>query len=261
MEEKRKNLEGVAIGNGCPTISHLFFANDSLIFCKANAKRGMAVKEMLMLYEKASRQVVNVEKSGLFFSRNMKEEVMNNFEKESGIKRGNFQQKYLGLPSMGSRSWEKMFDFIKQRVGMVVQRWQEYLFSIGGKEVLKCCGTQAIPTYAMSCFRIPKGLCEEIHSMISRFWWGSGNNGKKIHWARWEEICKPKSMGGMGFRSMEDFNRALLAKQSWRILKDPESLMARIFKQKYFPKSSLWEADLKKRACQTWQSLLWGRDL
>ena len=44
---------------------------------------------------------------------------------------------------------------------------------------------QAIPTYSMSCFKLPKGLIKEIETMIRKFWWGyNGDNGdgSKVHW-------------------------------------------------------------------------------
>jgi hypothetical protein len=70
---------------------------------------------------------------------------------------------------------------------------QGKLLSKAGKEVLLKAVAQAIPVYAMSCFRLPDGLFQELNSLMSNFWWGKGDKGGKMHWVSWEKLCYPKS--------------------------------------------------------------------
>ena len=65
-----------------------------------------------------------------------------------------------------------------------------------------------------------------------------------MHWRAWDELCKPKAAGGMGFRHFYAFNLAMLAKQGWRLLQNPESLVSRLLKAIYFPYSNFWDAQL-----------------
>jgi len=75
-------------------------------------------------------------------------------------------------------------------------------------------------------------------------WWSSQKKDKRVVWFSWEKLGKSKQGGGMGFRELETFNLALLAKQEWRILQNPESLVATILKEKYFPEVSFMEANV-----------------
>ncbi|XP_024190480.1 uncharacterized protein LOC112194478 [Rosa chinensis] len=63
----------------------------------------------------------------------------------------------------------------------------------------------------------------------------------------------------MGFRDMHCFNLALLAKQGWRLVQKPNTLIAQLLKAKYFPTCSFMEAELKKGASYTWRSIIAGR--
>ena len=90
--------------------------------------------------------------------------------------------KYLGLPSIIGKSSIEVFVEIKERVGRKLSGWKEKILSIGGREVLIKAVAQAIPMYTMSCFQLPKGLCDEIESMMRRFWWGQRGQESKVAW-------------------------------------------------------------------------------
>ena len=83
----------------------------------------------------------------------------------------------------------------------------------------------------ISVFRLTKNFCEDLEQMCARFWWGSTLDHRKIHWKRWNVLCNPKEAGGLGFQSLSNFNSAMLAKQTWRVVDNPESLIARIYKE------------------------------
>lgn len=128
-----------------------------------------------------------------------------------------------------------------------------------GKEILIKVVAQAVPTYAMSIFKIPQSLRDDVEKAIARFWWGFSEAHGSIHWAGWERLCHAKMRGSLGFRDLSSFNHALIAKQGWRILHNPDSLMAKILKAKYFKNTGFMEAKLGSNPSFIGRSILWGR--
>ena len=74
-------------------------------------------------------------------------------------------------------------------------------------------------------------------------------------WVSWRKMCKSKSDGGMGFRNLQAFNLAMLTKQAWWIMMNPNSLIARIYKAKYFPFSDILNAKLGCSPSYAWRSI------
>ena len=127
-----------------------------------------------------------------------------------------------------------------------------------GKEVLVKSVAQAIPSYAMSVFELPKGICKSITDEIAGFWWGDNEEKKKMHWFAWWRLCIPKKEGGSGFRDLHSFNLAMLAKQCWRLIQNPDSLCAQVLRAKYYPDGDILKVGPKKGSSYTWQSIVAG---
>ena len=138
---------------------------------------------------------------------------------------------------------------------MRLQDWKLRFLSQAGKEILLKAVIQAIPSFCMSVFLLPKSLCVEINFLMTWFWWGHKEKNKKISWMSWSKMGVPKAYRGMGFRDFTCFNKALLAKQIWRMWKMPNSLVARIIKAKYHPDCSIIEASLVNKPSFTWRSI------
>ena len=140
------------------------------------------------------------------------------------------------------RNKRSTFSAIKDKVGKKLEGWKQKILSKVGKEILIKAVAQAILTYTVSCFKLPDALCEDLTSMIHNFWWGQRKDEKKIAWLSWEKMCEPKVNGGMGFKKLQQFNLALLAKQGWRLQSGQNSLMYKVLKAKHFPHCDFVEA-------------------
>ena len=163
-------IEGFSLCRFSPKISHLFFAVDSLLFCRARVDDVGAIQTLLNLYEKASGQKINFAKITLFFSKNVSDLTKETIKNLLGVVEIKEYEKYLGLLAVVGRNKKASLNYIKDRVWGKLQGWKKKLLSQAGKEVLLKAVVQAIPTFAMSCFRLPVGLCQDIEMLIRKFW-------------------------------------------------------------------------------------------
>ena len=101
---RNQALNGVSICRGCLPITHLFFVDDNLLFCKANAQECNELMRILSDYEAALGQKIDHNKSSVFFSPNTssatKDEILNIL----GPMQDSRHKKYLGLPSLIGKS-------------------------------------------------------------------------------------------------------------------------------------------------------------
>ncbi|KAG6627185.1 hypothetical protein CIPAW_15G109000 [Carya illinoinensis] len=113
----------------------------------------------------------------------------------------------------------------------------------------------------MGIFKLPRQLLNELNRQVRGFWWGQQEKEHRIHWVSWKQMSKSKRSGGLGMRDFEFFNRALLAKQGWRIISSPNSLAARVLKEKYFKCSTFLDVKKGSNSSFLWQSFISARSL
>ena len=170
-------------------------------------------------------------------------------------------EKYLGLPMVGRKSKVNSFKELREKITNRVLGWKENYISKARREILIKTVAQAIPTYSMSIFKIPRALCDAINSIVAKYWWVQSKDEKKIHWINWKKFCTRKERGGMGFRGIQAFNLAMLAKQAWRLIHNIHSLFYRVYKSIYFPNCSFMDAETSSNPSYVWRSLLAARDV
>ncbi|KAL8146376.1 hypothetical protein AgCh_004207 [Apium graveolens] len=260
--EAKQWIRGIKICRKAPTISHMFFADDSYFYCKAGTKEARKVLELLEVYEHASGQKVNKAKSSIFFSTNViqynKEEICFLMQ----MPEANEHSMYLGLPNLLGRNKSALLGYLKERVNAKIKTWDGKFISRGGKEILVKSIVQALPSYAMNVFLLPLEITRDIEKSISKFWWNSSqSSASKINWMSWERMAKYKTAGGMGFRNFRDFNIAMLGKQGWRFITNPSSLVSRLYKEKYFADTEFIHAKVGNNPSFIWRSIVEAKQL
>jgi hypothetical protein len=97
--------------------------------------------------------------------------------------------------------------------------------------------------------------------LIARYWWSQHDKINKIHWIGWQKLTISKKLGGLGFRDLHAFNLAMLARQGWRLLTQPDFLCSKVLRAKYFPTDNLLETRAKAGISYTCRSILKGIEL
>ena len=165
-----------------------------------------------------SGQKVNNLKSGLMFSNNCSEVVKLELGKMHGMKECARDIFHLENPLFIGKKRGDIFAFLKKKVMDRLEGWMEKTISKAGRTTLVKSVIQSIPVYSMSTYKLPVSFYRGLDKMARRFWWkGSGAGNRFMALLRWDELCKPKKLGDLGFCKFEDMNSALIAKLGWHL--------------------------------------------
>ncbi|KAH1032211.1 hypothetical protein J1N35_044385 [Gossypium stocksii] len=169
-----------------------------------------------------------------------------------GVRISNNPENYLGLLTMVGHRKKHTFVDIKECFVKLINNWSVHFLSAMGDEVFLKSILQAIPIYAMRYFKLPILFCRELENIMCKFWWRNSKTNKGIYWCKWSDMCIPKAKGGLGFKELSKFNLALLAKQGWKIITQPNSLFTRVMKARYFLIEEFMSAGLGSYPSYTW---------
>ncbi|CAM8958761.1 unnamed protein product [Rhodiola kirilowii] len=208
----------------------------SEVFQKTNASAALAAgifhrKEVPVKSVKEHLLKEGIEKSEIMLSKNATQELIDHIRQIMGVKVVQSHAKYLGLPTVVSRSYSLTMQGILDKIQNKTESWKSVMLSQGDKVV------------------------NQIHFMINNFWWCHSVKSKGVHWIKGEVLRQSKDEGGLGFYNFKYLNIAFLAKQCWRMVKALESLAGKVFKAKYFPNCHLLDAPLSAKPSHVWRAL------
>jgi hypothetical protein len=222
-------LEGFKVGN--VTVSHLLFADDTLIFCKDSPDQLAYLRGIFLLFEAASGLKVNLAKSVLIPVGNVQQ--VDYLASILGCEVASLPLDYLGLPLGAPNNTSHIWDGILEKMERRLAGWKRPLLSKGGRVTLIKSTLANIPSYYMSLFKIPVKVANRIEKLQRDFLWGGVGEEFKYHLVKWSKVCSPLSEGWLGIRKLVDFNRALLGKWLWRYGHEREAWWRVVVEAKY----------------------------
>lgn len=200
------------------------------------------------------RLLISTNSPFLFFSSNTSTIIQQVLKEVGGALCGSYD-KYLCLLLLwanpittflgGSRKeWQK------------IKNWKHNFLSQVEREILIKAILQTLPVYTISIFLFLKTLRNNLASIMEKLWWGVNDQISKIQWISWKKMGSHKSLGGMGLKDLDCFNKVLLAKQLWRLVTQPHSLVASILRKKYCKDVLFLEAKVQGYHSLIWKSIL-----
>lgn len=224
-------------------------------------KSSEALQRILQRYEAASGQLINPEKSAITFSRWTPASLKQTIRDTLSIQKEGGTGKYVGLPELFGRKKRDLFTSIVDRIQQKAKSWSNRHLSSAGKMTMLRSVLSPIPSYSMTCFKLFVSLYKRIQSALTRFWWDDRDRNRKMSWIAWDTMTLPKDQGGLDFRDIESINEAFLTKLSWRIVRYPKSLLARILLGKYCSSDSFLSAPIPSACSHGWRGIMLGRNI
>ena len=222
-----RNGEGVVI-------SHLLYADDTILFCGANQDQMMYLSWLLMWFEAISGLRINLNKSEIIPMGKITD--VDALALELGCKVGALPSSYLGAPHNSVAVWDGIEERFRKRLTL----WKRRYISKGGRLTLIQSTLSCLLVYFMSLFHLPIRVTLRLEQIQKDFMWGRGNMDKKPHLVKWSMVCANKRNGGLGVRNLSILNRALLCKWIWRFTNEKNALWRNVICWKFGEEQGGW---------------------
>lgn len=182
-----------------------------VLFCKGDFKSVYMLLQGIKLFAATTGLKASPSKSD-FYSCGLTEKENRRISESSWFKHGNLPFKYLGLPisiKKLSADCEKLIDKMMIRIRI----WSTGNISFAGRRQSLNVVLLSINVYWSQIFILPKVVLKQINSIFTAFLWTGTCNSSKPGYVSWEDVYRPRSHGGLGFRAFLSWNMAIV--ENW----------------------------------------------
>ncbi|XP_028052395.1 uncharacterized protein LOC114256899 [Camellia sinensis] len=225
-------FQGAIVGSQELSVSHLQFADNTIIFCERDLEEVKNLKGVLRCFEVMSGLKINYHKSvvcGVGFQK----EQTKKFAQTLNCLTKRMPFNFLGLPLGANPRRKNIWVPVVEKVKKKLSSWKRKLLSFTDRLSLVKSILSNLPIDFLSLFRMPKGVVRSIVKLQSSFLWGGSENKKKVHLVQWREVTKSKWQRGLGVRDVGEVNDGLLLKWWWRYGKEDKALWKSVLCSRY----------------------------
>ncbi|KAL2225604.1 UNVERIFIED_CONTAM: hypothetical protein Sindi_2948700, partial [Sesamum indicum] len=235
-------------------VFQLGFADDLLLFCRADFDSIRVFKEALDWFLEMSCLRLNVQKSHLIISSSaegLKAQMMEIL----GFQEGQLPMRYLGLPLISSRLSISNCQPLISKIDARITGWEGISLSYAGREQIIKTVLSALSLYWASAFILPKKVINEIEKRLRNFLW-KGTKSSGYAKVAWKDVCRPVDEGGLGFKDISILNRALMSKKLCDVIQcDRTSIWVQWLYQDWLRDTSIWIVREQGGSCG-WRKML-----
>ncbi|XP_016168966.1 uncharacterized protein LOC107611571 [Arachis ipaensis] len=199
------------VGRDHIELSHLQFADDTILFCPPETETIANYKRLLRCFELMSGLSINFDKSNLI-PVNCEQEWVEHVCGMLGCKQAALPIRYLGIPLGANprlvKTWKPIIDKVKEKLSL----WKAKVLNKAGKLVLIKSVLNSLPVYYLSLYKMPKAVANKLIALQRSFLWSKEDGNYDMPLVKWEVVQAPKKAGGLGVGDAVIRNTVLLFK-------------------------------------------------
>ncbi|XP_016168118.1 uncharacterized protein LOC107610598 [Arachis ipaensis] len=187
-------ISPLLVGRDTIELSHLQFADDTILFYPPEVETFRNYKRLLRCFEVISGLSINFEKSSLI-PVNCNQEWVDRMCELVGCRATTLPVKYLGI-NLGAnprmvKAWKPVIDKVEEKLSL----WKAKVLSKVGKLVLIKSVINSLPIYYLSLYKKPAAVAKKLISLQWRFFWGKEDGRPGLTLVKWKMIQAPKKLG------------------------------------------------------------------
>nr|CAD1831662.1 unnamed protein product [Ananas comosus var. bracteatus] len=246
-----------AVGLGEVNIHSLHFADDVLLFFNGSVKSAIIIKCILEAFSVNSSLQINFGKSSLS-PINLPADQAAALASCFNCSQQAFPLQYLGLPLTPKHLRRVDYLPLIEKIDNRLAGWKCSILSRGGCLILLNSVLSSLPTYFCSAFALPVWVVKEIDRIRKSFFWKGKNSSSGFHClVNWGRVCHPKKVGGVGIRSIQATNSALLMRGLWKFYTSNNLPWTQLLKLKHYKRRPAAATTAVPYACSPiWRYML-----
>ena len=236
-------------------LTHLMFADDLLIFSKANISSLMLVQDALQEFRSSTGLQANSSKSQLILG-GCSESLHSQCLQLMQMAEAHLPIRYLGVPITSSPLTMMDCNLLVDKITARIRIWSSRHLSYAGRIALINSVLFGLFNYWATIFLMPQKVISRITSLCRNFLWG----GKEDHSKppppiAWKTVCQAKKHGGLGIKDFEAWNNALIAKLVWAVATKKDVLWVKWVHGRYLKHQDWWSYNPPLDCSWTWKKI------